>query len=183
MFWGYCAASGTECFECVHGIVKSGDYQGILECNVQPSIRKLGLRRRSWIFQQNNDPKHTSKSTQELFKTKLWTVLQWPAMSPDLNPIEHLWRRRSENSSWEKAPFKSGRTGAICTRVGQTARREVSEAHSWLLEALDCSYFVQRKCDQILLRIWKPCAHKQPELPQFTYFGKYVFIVRIPPSV
>ena len=24
-FWGYCAASGTGCFECVHGIVKSGD--------------------------------------------------------------------------------------------------------------------------------------------------------------
>ena len=38
---------------------------------------------------------------------------------------------RSENSSCEKAPFKSGRTGAVCTRrVGQTASREVEEAHS-----------------------------------------------------
>ena len=42
---------------------------------------------------------------------------------------------RSENSSWEKAPFKSGRTGAVYTRrVGQTASREV-------YEAIDCSYF------------------------------------------
>ena len=87
MFWGCCATSGTGCLECVHGIMKSGDYQGILEHNVQPSVRKLGLHRRSWVLQQDNDPKHTSKSTQEWFKTKHWTVLKWPAMSPDLIPI------------------------------------------------------------------------------------------------
>ena len=47
MFWGCCAASGTGCLECVHGIMKSGNYQGILDCNVQPRVRKLGLHRRS----------------------------------------------------------------------------------------------------------------------------------------
>ena len=76
MFWSFCAASGPGCLECVHGIMKSGDYRGIVECNVQPSVRKLDFDRRSWILQWDNDPKHTSKSTLEWFKTKRWIVLK-----------------------------------------------------------------------------------------------------------
>ena len=72
--------------------MKSGDYQKILACNVGPRVRKLGLRQRSWVFQQVNDPNHTSQSTQKRSETKCWRILKWPAMSPDLNPIERPWK-------------------------------------------------------------------------------------------
>ena len=62
MFWGCFAASGTGCFEYVQGTMKSQDYQGILEQNVLPSVRTLGLSHRSWVLQQDNDPKHTAKT-------------------------------------------------------------------------------------------------------------------------
>ncbi len=66
MFWSCFAASGTGCVDCVNGIMKSDDYQRILGRNVVASVRK----QRSWVFQQDNDPKHTSKITQNWLQTK-----------------------------------------------------------------------------------------------------------------
>ena len=60
--WG-CSSKGLGNLVRVHGIVDS-EYQDILNQNLSASAKKIKLGHR-WIFHQDNDQKHMSRSTQK----------------------------------------------------------------------------------------------------------------------
>ena len=90
LFLIYWHTEGLHALECALRNTGGWMYQEIWSNNFLPSVRALKMGR-GWVFQHDNDPKHTAKATKEWLKNKHFKVLEWPSQSLDLNPIKNLW--------------------------------------------------------------------------------------------
>ena len=87
--WGGISHKGASTLVIFTGTLTATRYTDILDAALVPHLNSQfsnGHR-----FLQDNDPKHTSRWSQEYFEEKRINWFKTPASSPDLNPIENVW--------------------------------------------------------------------------------------------
>lgn len=112
--WGCFSYKGFGKLVIISGILESNQMVEIYQKGLLPSAQKFyGKRDKDWQLLEDGDPKHRSKLSKTWKAQNGVNVLDWPANSPDCNPIENVWALMKARLQQRTITTKDGLIRAI----------------------------------------------------------------------
>lgn len=133
MVWGCIGQYGVGDLVVVDGNLNNVQYRDILNEHLISSVENIfGDREYPFVFQDDNATPHRARAVQDWMFQQGINRMDWPAQSPDANPIENIWNDIGKAITKERPFTRQALIGCIFRAWGDVTQQRLDKLYDTL---------------------------------------------------